>query len=79
MVPTVCVIIAGSVGSIGVVMFSMALRVVPVVVPVEVPEAWAEGVSILHVVHVVPRVVSGFSSGSLLCEGSSVLRQSLAN
>ena len=73
MVPTVCVIIAGSVGGIGVVMFSMALWVVPVVVPVEVPEARAEGASILRVVHVVPCVVPGFSSESLLRDGSSVL------
>ena len=49
MVPTVCVIIAGSVESVGVVrrlISSLALLVVPVVVP----EPQAECVSILHVV-----------------------------
>ena len=82
MVPKVCIIVSGSVGGMGVVVFLVALQtvvpveVVPVEVPVEVLEAWAGGSSALCVVYIVPCASPGFLNECILCDGSSNLCQS---
>ena len=80
MVPTVCDVVVDSVKYVNVVLrllFSLALQVVPIVVP----ESQAGCVSVLCIVPVVPLLVPGSRSMSVfsLDTDSSILRHSSAN